>query len=401
MIVLLRRERALLFLFALLLLGAILAQIAGSNASQNGPLLSSDDTGPNGSLALALWLERLGYPVQRVSGARSTPDQSVRVLFVLDPSERFRPVESHALLDWVQQGGTLVYLPGVVPSIGPGRITPGDGLADEFGASLHFPPAIFRAGTAQTTAVPSFPFFTTPPVGSLQVLAIEGLELQGNAWVPLLVDRNAPSQVIAATEQLGRGRVYATSSWSFFTNGSIDEGDNGVLVLNILARVPAGSVVAFDEYHHGDAIAPDLAGAARNAPWGWALAYAALLTFAFALWGGRHFGPPVIPEPAPGRSAADYVTAFAGLLQRQAGASAIGWAQKRYDAHLRRRLARTYGLRADLPAADLARLVAERRRIDGTALARQLEALHGPPLGERALLKHLREIEEVLNGGSS
>jgi hypothetical protein len=40
--------------------------------------------------------------------------------------------------------------------------------------------------------------------------------------------------------------------------------------------------------------------------------------------------------------------------------------------------------------------VAERRPIDPAALAAHLIALDGPPLGERALLRRMRELETMM-----
>lgn len=392
------RQRSVVLLVALLVLGAVLSQAAAGTTPSGGPPLASDDASPTGALALSLWVARLGYPVQRVSGTRATPDDSVRVFFVLDPSQHFDRSESTALLDWVRRGGTLVYVPGFAPSFEGDDFIPGDGLGDVLGATIDLPLPIDSPNEPIRTLAPTFPdFFTAPRVGRFDLRAAEGLTLKGDSWVPLVQVSSAKSAAtIAATAALGQGRIYAVASGSFFSNSEIGAADNLALVSNILARVPAGATVGFDEYHHGDVAAPDLLHAMRNAPWGWAIGYAALLTFLFALWGGRHFGPPLVPEPVVGRSAADYVASFAGLLQRQSGRSAIAWAQRRYAARVRARLARAHGLRPDLPALDLARLLAERRPIDRAALAERLIALDGPPLGERALLRLIRELEPIL-----
>jgi hypothetical protein len=393
-----RRGRPAILLLALLVLGAVLAQLAAGSGPTGGPPLASDDAGPTGALALSLWIARLGYPVRRLSGTRATPDDGVRVLFVLDPTRRFTRAESTALLDWVRRGGTLVYFPGIVPSFRDAAFAPDDGLGADLGASLRLPPLADGSGSPVRSLPPAFPaFFAAPAPTRFDVRVVGGLDLRGESWAPLAVDASAaPARTIAATEALGRGRVVAAASASFFANGEIGAADNAALVLNALARVPTGATVDFDEYHHGDVAAPDLVHAMRDAPWGWAIGYAALLTFLFALWGGRRFGPPLVPDAAPGRSAADYVTSFAGLLQRRGGKDAIGWAQRRYASQVRRRLARARGLRPDLPAADLARLVAERRPIDPAALAAHLIALDGPPLGERALLRRMRELETMM-----
>jgi hypothetical protein len=74
----------------------------------------------------------------------------------------------------------------------------------------------------------------------------------------------------------------------------------------------------------------------------------------------------------------------------------VDWVQQQYAGLLRRRLARLLGVRADLPGEDLARLLAERRPVDREELAGHLAALDGPPLGQRALLTHVRAVEQIL-----
>jgi hypothetical protein len=240
-------------------------------------------------------------------------------------------------------------------------------------------------------------FFTAPAASSFAVHDPTVLDLRDDAWVPLVRDASAGG-IIVATRQLGLGRVYVATTDALFSNAHLADADNAALVLNVLARLPPRADVVFDEYHHGEASAPDLARVALASPWGWAILYAALASFVFVLWAGRRFGPALVTPRAPGRSAADYVTAFAGLLQRQAaaGSDARGWAQHRYARHVRQRLARAHGLRADLPPTDLARLLAERRPIDAGALARSLAALDGSNLTERALLARIRELEPIL-----
>jgi hypothetical protein len=70
--------------------------------------------------------------------------------------------------------------------------------------------------------------------------------------------------------------------------------------------------------------------------------------------------------------------------------------QEQYAGLVRRRLARELAVRADLSVEDLARLLGERRSVDAPALAAQLRALEGPPLGQRALLHTVRSIEQML-----
>lgn len=377
----LRRHRSSLLLAALLIAGAVAAEVAAER-DRPQPVLSSDDASPTGALALALWLERLGYGVERLQGHRSAPDASVDLLFVLAPIQRFERADAGITLDWVRQGGVLVYLPVLWPGLNRSG-TIADPLDDELGIGL-------RSGEAPEAAEPFAPFFVAPPARRFDLDAWTRLELRDDSWLPLIEEHD---RVLVATRQIGRGRVYAASDRRLFANEGIARADNAAFVLNVLARHPDRRIVAFDEYHHGVVSPPGLLDLARASPWGWAIGYAAGLTFLFILWGGRRFGPPIVPERAPRRSAGEYVAAFAGLLQR---ARAAGWAQQQYARLVRRRLARALAVSPDLPAHDLARRLAELRPIDPADLADHLAALEGPPLGERSLLARMRAVETAL-----
>jgi hypothetical protein len=397
----LRRHRAIVLLSVLLLLGAAVATLlAGPAGNPAAPPLSSDDAAPEGALALAWWLQRLGHPVVRVEGSQSTPEKSVGLFFELAPTERVSPTDSEAILAWVRAGGTLVYVPGFVPSLTGDGLQSDDGLAPALGLQLLVPvaPATAQAPTHPLIGSPALPFFTQPAATSFSLAPTAGLDLTAPDWAPLVVGPG--NRVVVAVRALSRGRVYAAASADFFANAQIGQGNHAALLLNLLARQPPGEVVAFDEYHHGVIDDSDLLSTLRAAPWGWALGYLALGTFLFLAWGGRRFGPAVVPEVPPGRSGADYVASVAGLMQqhRGGGRPPSDWAQAHYRRLVRRRLARTHGLRPDVPASALAQQLAIRRPLAADRFAADLEALAGPGLGERGLLDRVRSIEMALQG---
>src|SRR5688500_3560161 len=148
------RQRAIVVLGSLLLASAIVAQLVAER-TRSGPPLSSVDAGGEGALALAIWLEELGYRVERIEGA-GTSLEATQLLFVLQPLRSFDRAEAQAIRDWVARGGVLVYVPafaalsGVVPS------PTGDGIAGEIDLSIQF-------GTPVNEASAAFPFFNTPP----------------------------------------------------------------------------------------------------------------------------------------------------------------------------------------------------------------------------------------------
>lgn len=374
------RHRATVMLAALLVIGAVAGQLA-ADRGRSGPPLASDSSTEGGALALAMWLQDMGYRVERLDGSASL--DGVDLLFVLEPLRRFDRPEAQVVLDWVRRGGVLVYVPGgsVLRTISPEA--PGDGLSDDLEIGASFGPRVNRAR-------PAVPFFTHPPGSDFAVNSPRFLEPRTDAWAPLLV---AEGRVLAASRRLDAGYVYAASSAPLFANEGIARADNAAFMLNLLARHAPRQGVGFEEYHHSLIARPSLIDEMRTSPWGWAVGYAAIVAFAFLVWGGRRFGPAVVPEAQPRRSAAEYIVSFAGLLQK---ARAAEWVQRQYATLVRRRLGRALGVRADAPAPDLARLAGERRLIDAAALGEHLAALDGPPLGERALLARVGSLEVIL-----
>jgi hypothetical protein len=381
MIATLRRRRTLVMIVMLALNAAVAAQvIADRTREHGGPALSSADADSSGALGLARWLESLGYRVERMP--ESAALDSADVLLILQPVRRFDEDEARGIEDWVRRGGVLVYSPsfavlgGLFPS--PGS----DGLSERLGVRTRF-------RSQDEFADPVLPFFQAPRAARFRVQESRSLDLDGS-WAPLV---QREDRVYAATRQLERGRLYVATPAALFSNGSIRDADNATFMLNVLARHSRGGAVTFEEAHHHLVERPDLAVAMRSSPWGWGVVYATLLAFVFLLWGGRRFGPAVVPDAAPRRSAGDYIVAFAGLLQR---ARAAGWVQVQYAGLVRRRLARLIGVRPDLPGADLARMLAERRQVDAADLAGHLSALDGPPMKESALLGRVRAVEAIL-----
>jgi len=373
-----RRHGALALLVLLVVAGALIAQGAAAEGPR-GIALSSADSDAQGALALASWLQEIGYRVSR-DGVRNA-----QVAFVLEPVRAYDLEEARGLLAWVEAGGTLVYVPSRLDLprmfIEPGRA---DHLQQALGLQV-------KTGQYVDEAEGWEAFFKQPYGRRFQVRTFRRLESSDNAWLPIITSPGT-SGAIALTRQMGAGRIYATSAESLLDNAGIGQWDNRSFVLNILAR-QGGQNVGFEQDHHSLIGRPQLIDVARSSPWGWGVAYAALVTFLFLLWGGRRFGPVLAPDRPPARGTGEYATAFAGLLQR---ARAAGWAQTEYARIFRTRLARRLGASPDVPAERLAGLYGERYRRDPGLIADPLQALEGRPLGERALLSQVRQLEMAL-----
>src|SRR5207237_8854784 len=92
-----------------------------------------------------------------------------------------------------------------------------------------------------------------------------------------------------------------------------------------------------------------------------------------------------------------HVGALASLLQGHGSGrrGVADWIQRQYAKSIRVELARAFGVRADLPPTELARLIAERRPVDERELAAGLAAVDGSSLGDRALLQRVRALESL------
>jgi hypothetical protein len=395
------RNSTTIALIALLVVGAIIAQVASEQdqSKRPGPSLVSTDAGSNGTLALVLWLEQLGYRIDRPSSDGAAPTDTVRYYFVLRPVQRVSDDDARSIVEWVRRGGTLVYAPSLVTEGGVTPFAAGDGLDRR----LDLIPAPLSFGEDRRTLAPSFPFFSAPTAPTFSVTPNVALHPTAADWLPLIeVDQSGRRQVLVARRRYGAGQAIAIGSDDFLANAHLGDAENSALVLNVLARGAEPRVAMFDEFHHGEELPPDLIVAARASPWGWTFTYVAVLCFGFAVWSGRRFGPPIVRERVLGRSSGDYVSAFAGLLQRGSVRSqANAWAQTHLNRLVRRTLARSQGVRPDLPAMDLAQLVASRRPVDPARLSEQLERLGGPPLKDTELLEVVRSLESTLGDAPS
>src|SRR4051794_8253142 len=102
----------MVILIVLVLVGGVAAQVFVERTQRRGgPPLSSNDADGGGALALARWMQDLGFRVDRLEDGRLSLDE-VDVLLILEPIRRFDEPEGQAILDWVRRGGTLVYVPG-------------------------------------------------------------------------------------------------------------------------------------------------------------------------------------------------------------------------------------------------------------------------------------------------
>lgn len=367
---------ALLAGIAVLLLGAVIA--AGLQlGAPDGPPLSARAYGVTGSVALARWHEAMGFRVRLIEGRPWHIPAETRLLYILQPSRRyaFTPQELATLSAWVRDGGVLalafedeVYYP--ITRRGPAQYARFDeSPLQQFGFNVD------PRETRWITAVIGQPILAFPPVDEFRwryddqntILAIDPPD---DAVRHALAEEG----VIVASRRVGQGRVIAFAGVYPFTNEGLRDEAGARVILNLAGLVPPGSVVAFDEFHHGARQTPSLLGWMLSAPAGLGVSLALALIGAYIAWSGRRFGRPfVMPELRVRREPSEYVLAMANLARAAGQRNA---ALLRYHAWLKRRLAQPWRIDPALPDhLFVAELRAVGAPVDYERLARLLNDL--------------------------
>jgi len=367
---------------------------------------SSASAAPDGTLALYRWLGDLGYhPVRLTTGPLQAAGP--RALFVLEPRAPYSDAEAAATRRWVREGGTLVLLED------GGDTT----LPAAFGLGIDTLPnpttvGVFTRGATPGRPIPIQPLLNHPPLHELSTAPTAYIHGDSPNSITVLansVSRGAtkgrpavvepdPARPILLYERLGRGQVFAGTVPDALTNGSIAEGDNRRLALNVLAGLPPDATVGFDEYHLATAPAATAASAGpatlgdalTGTDWGRALLYALALAAAYIVLTGRRLGRPLRAAPERGRSLTEYVVSMASIFRRADLRSPI---LGLWQNDLRQSLAGREGRRGRTDA----QLVAEAGQRAGFTSQEQGDvlALLQPPrrdLSENALVAACRRI---------
>ncbi len=335
-------------ILALLFLLLVLIGVLQAGMSTPRPPYGLDDRSDTGLLLLRRWLEAQGYRVATNQGPAFHIPAETQVLFIYPGRRHFQPDETRALDAWIRAGGTAVIVAVDDP---------------ELSHTLRYNTYAGPSGDLDHLALPLLPLGPAQPrLGAPDDFAL-AVDSEAPGALKVVIDGEVQPDGVATVTLVpwGAGRVWLLAEGYAFTNRHLALPGQAELVLAILARVPRGSVVAFDTFHQQRPAAGEKAGDGSLRDWlfgtptGWALLFAAgWMALVWALQ-GRRLGPPIpAAGEGPRREAAEYVKAMANLY-RQAHARAP------VADHLRRRLKRAlgrpWGLSPDLPDAEfLARL---------------------------------------------
>ncbi|HEX5870226.1 MAG TPA: DUF4350 domain-containing protein [Longimicrobium sp.] len=309
-----RRDTVLVVL--LLLIIVALSALAGREAARDDdgdPRASTFVRGEGGLAALYWTLEELKMPTARRTEPMLNADSLRGTLAIVAPMDPLSEDETAVVLEHVQGGGTLLFVPtgyeyggamydslGLRPVLLPG-VNPLMGDDRTAAGRPH-------RWTAGVSGVHGFRRGFRTSSGALRRKGVATL-------------RAVDSIPVAATWPLGRGRVIAIADVHPLANGRLKE--SGAALVLVRAFAEARDTVFFDEYHQGFTGDGSLLGGTMmmirrfvSGP----VAVQLLIAAVLLLWAGaRRFGAPLQPPPARRRSPLEHVEALAGAY-RQAGA---------------------------------------------------------------------------------
>jgi hypothetical protein len=357
---------------------------------------SSLSAGRRGALALYRWLEKSGFEVQRVSGEQGFPPDA-DILFMINPNNNFPEGQAGSVRRWVEEGNLLILALGSSPQDVSTLLESRHPMLRELGVGVSY-----SFGYTDTVPV-SQPVFNRPAVSRVKVPGIFGLNLPVSDTLVLVSAPTASGQRIpvAASIEVGRGKVIILASAYPLSNLGLKEEDNGSFVYN-LVQMSGGRRVAFDEVHHGVSTGGDLIALLTGNPWGWALIYAALLAGIYMVWSARRLGPPLpVRTPDQRRPTSDYIISVARLFRR---ARKPGYVAERYLQFFRRTLSQRAALDPYITDERFVQALAERGRHpfnpdEMLVVVRRLRELAGDRPGNEAVelqtLSTIREAERL------
>ena len=354
--------------FVALALGVVLLGLVAANGRSEGDPLDPRSTDPLGARGLVLLLERFGADV-RLQGGRP-PEGAVALVL----QDRLNETATADLEEWVEAGGTLV-VADPFSSFSPALGNDPDRLFDveDDGGGGRLEPSCdldLLGGVGEIAAAGAAPYRV--PAGAVGCFPV-----------------GTGSYLVA--QRSGAGRIIALGGAAPFVNRELDEADNAVLAVRLLAPDGEGGVVVVVEPSVAGGGQRELADlVSRRVKDGlWQLLVAFGL---FALWRARRLGRPV-PEPQPVQIAgSELVVAVGNLLQqgrRRESAAAM------LRSELRRTLGERLGVPLDAPAGAFAAAASARTGVDPAVVSAALD--DRPPADDAALVALARTIESLRN----
>lgn len=339
---------------------------------------STHSSNERGALGLYQWLEQIGYRTTRIENGDFEIGDKTRMLFVLGPTETISRNEASYILNWVERGNTLIFAEDSVFS------------KNELFSALDVSASFESRRNAAQLSQP----LADAEIGELSADTASALEFNTPEFVVYATGKDKP---ILARMQRGGGTIWLTTAPQLFTNENLRDEDNAGFAAALIADLPKGSEIAFDEYHLGFKADDEtsLSAVIFNTPWGWGLIFAMLVIFGYLALNGQRFGRILpVPRALARRSPSEYVTSMANLFRR---ADKRGMVLQHYRHSLKRRLGRPFHLNPELEDSRYVEMLERLRpELDRAELARLLNSLRQTDTTEADLV---RTIEQAVNFG--
>jgi len=364
-------RRLLLWAGAILL--PIMATLALSSANeQDSGVPSSYSAQSSGAKAAFLLLQQEGYEVEHWEHppAELPMDAGHTLLVLANPTDFPTPSEKKSLEQYLDRGGKVLATGPTISLFLPRVHTTHEFSPDP--TWKEYRPQILSSLTRG---------------GPVKMAAAGYWEHPSTA---ILVHYAAEDErPVIVSYAVGNGQVIWWAASTPLTNAGISSSGNLALLLNSLGS--PGTHVYWDEYFHG--IRRTLLSYAFEWPAFLALVQGGLVVLALLFTYSRRNGP-IYPRDEPSRlSPLEFVETLGGLYQRAHHArTALEVPYTQFRALATRRL----GLKADLPAPDLAREIRNRFNLPDDALQdlfKDIEAaMYDPELTEAQALRMVQQL---------
>jgi hypothetical protein len=312
----------------------------------------------SGKKAFFSLAQRLIADVRRNTGKLQPPEDAT-TLCLIGPARYPAAREWQQLHQWVQGGGTLVFVARYedpVVDLGPFRLKVVHRLKnaasdpDEDDSPDSPGPAEQTEGSGPG-ALEVDPHlaegeFNWPSAGWVQGASPD-------AWVAVALF-GLPQVVF---QEVGEGEIVVVASDALFTNAALLTGDNGLVAFRILEYADAGGPLYFDETLNASG-PPKVFGLLFDPPLRPMTLQALMVVLLFGWWGSRRFGPVTSLSPLARRDITEHAVAL-GNLHFKVGTG--GRLVASYLERFRHRLRLNYLASA---GQDVAGALARRARVD-------------------------------------
>ena len=268
-------------------------------------------------------------------GSTSLPPEGT--LCLLGPARPPTTSEWNEILDWVSQGGRLLFAPQWknpttdIPALGL-SISSVDSTAAATGTALSKPQAnagpppnpvpdvLPRNSPPPVPAAPAGPEADTPepPASNEGLLSLSGVSWQSNGKIsgPGTVLLRSAEGVQGVELRHGHGSIIVLASDHIFSNRSLDSREaprSGVLAARLLQRVaPSDSTLVFDESLNATG-QPQVVGVLLNYWLRPVTLQAVTMLLIFGWAGSQRFGNPLPPRKPPRHSLVEHTDALGNL----------------------------------------------------------------------------------------